>query len=181
MATVPQCLLHKVYRKDAVKGELSHKGRERDKTMAIHKSHTSYIRNCRLYCEWNMVEITLESMLLLLLTLFYCGKLRHRAINLFAQGYGRCVAEAWNRPKSTKSLLGACSWDFPLFASGYTATPEARQDVCNWSGFKRIFGISQILDCASVIFIYPCMSWGLSEIAILLFIFITLNIDFFSE
>lgn len=118
-------------------------------------------------------------MLLLLLTLFYCRKLRHRAINLLAWGYGRCVAEAWNWPKSTKSLLGACSRDFPLFAFGCTATPEARQDVCNWSSFKRIFGISKILDCASVIFIYPCMSRGLSEIAILLFIFITLTIDFF--
>lgn len=33
MAAVPQCLLHTGYGKDAVKGELSHKGRERDKTM----------------------------------------------------------------------------------------------------------------------------------------------------
>ena len=67
----------------------------------------------------------------------------------------------------------------PRLALGCVATPEARQDVCSWSSFKRIFGISQILDCASVIFIYSCMSRGLSEIAILLFIFITLAIDFF--
>lgn len=39
MAAVPQCLLHKVYRKDAVKGELSHKGPERDKTVWPFKSH----------------------------------------------------------------------------------------------------------------------------------------------
>lgn len=41
-------------------------------------------------------------------------------------------------------------------------------------------GINKLL-AFMVIFIYPCMSWGLSEIAVLLFIFITLTIDFFSE
>lgn len=40
MAAVPQRLLHKVYsRKDAVKGELSRKGQERDKTVWPFKSH----------------------------------------------------------------------------------------------------------------------------------------------
>lgn len=66
----------------------------------------------------------------------------------------------------TDGVLAHCLPTRLPSAFGCTATPEARQDVCNRSDFKRIFGISKILDCASVIFIYPCTSRGLSDRAI---------------
>lgn len=38
------------------------------------------------------------------------------------------------------------------------------QNICSWSGFKCIFGISKIPDSTSVIFIYPYVSRGLSDL-----------------
>lgn len=90
--------------------------------------------------------------------------------------------KAWGRTMELtqiNQIFARCLPTRLLSAFGSTATPEAGQDVCNRSGFKSIFGISKILGSASVIFIYPCMSRGLSETAILLFIYITLTIDFF--
>jgi len=55
-------------------------------------------------------ETTSESLLLLVLTLFYYRRLRHGAIKQLAQGYGRYMAEPWNRPKS---LLIASPGEFP--------------------------------------------------------------------
>lgn len=175
-----QCLLHKLFSKDDVKGELSHKGQERGRTVWPFKRHIlapseivgsimadmwmKWLRNpCCSYC-WHY---------------FTAGNWGTEQLSCLPKVYGRCLAEPWNWPKSTESLLGASPPDFPLFAFQCAATPGARQDVCSWSGFRRISGIAKILDCAAVIFIYACMSRGLSEIAILLFIFITLTIDFF--
>lgn len=127
---------------------------------AIWRTSTSSVRNCRVRFwvkrGWNGFRI-----LLALIADTSVGNRGMEQFSSFSKVRGRTMELTqihWVRVHCLPTRLPS--------AFGCTATPEARQDVCSRSDFKRIFGISKILDCASVIFIYPCTSRGLSDRAL---------------